>query len=432
MAALSKNARTNKACVIGLDGVPCSMLGDLADRGVMPAAARLIAAGHLHRMRASLPEISAVSWTDFMTGTNSGEHGVFGFTDFKPGSYEIRFPNSLDVKRPPIWDVLAGRNRRSIVINQPSTYPARKLNGILVAGFVAVDLAKAVYPPAYKTALDQLGYRVDIDSLKVRENPALLWEELAQTMAGVRKALTFFWTEAWDYFEFVVTGTDRLHHFAWDAYEDPGHPDHTKFLDYYRQVDGLLEKIASAYHDLTGSYRGLYMLSDHGFTGIFREVYLNAWLERQRFLEFTRLDPTSLDDIAPGSRAFALDPNRIYLNFKDKFPRGTVDRSDRKALQQDIAAGLSGLEYEGRKVVRRVFFAQDVYRGPQAERGPDLIVLGENGFDMKGSVKKKDIFAASDLRGMHTWDDAFFWAERDHGQDLAIQDVARFILGNFE
>ena len=431
MAALFRKPQANKACVIGLDGVPFSMLRDLAERGVMPATAQLIAQGHLHRMRASLPEISAVSWTDFMTGTNSGEHGVFGFTDFKPGSYDVRFPNSLDVKRPPIWDVLADKDRRSIVINQPSTYPARKLNGILISGFVAVDLAKAVYPPAYKTALDQLGYRVDIDSLKVRENPPLLWEELALTMAGGRKALNFFWTEAWDYFEFVVTGTDRLHHFAWDAYPDPNHPDHTRFLDYYRQVDGLIEKIAGSYRDLVGGYAGLYMLSDHGFTGLFREVYLNAWLERQGYLRFARQEPGGLDDIAPGTRAFALDPNRIYLNLKDKFPRGTVDRSARKALQLEIAERLKDLEYEGRKVVRRVFFAEDVYRGPQAERGPDLIVLGENGFDMKGSVKKKDIFGASDLRGMHTWDDAFFWAERDEGQDLAIQDLARFILGNF-
>jgi len=397
----------------------------------MPGAARLIAQGHLHRMRASLPEISAVSWTDFMTGTNAGEHGVFGFTDFKPGSYEVRYPNSLDVKRPTIWDVLADKDRRSIVINQPSTYPARKLNGILVAGFVAVDLAKAVYPPAYKTALDRLGYRVDIDSLKVREDPALLWEELAQTMAGGRKALNFFWTEAWDYFEFVVTGTDRLHHFAWDAYPDPGHPDHEKFLAYYRQVDGTVERIAASYRELTGSTAGLYMLSDHGFTGIFREVYLNAWLERQGYLSFPRPDPAGLEDIAPGTRAFALDPNRIYLNLKDKFPRGTVERSERQALQREIAERLNGLEYEGRKVVRRVFFAEDIYRGPHADRGPDLIVLGENGFDMKGSVKKKDIFGRTDLRGMHTWDDAFFWAAREYGQDLAIQDLARFILGNF-
>ncbi len=77
-------------------------------------------------MKASLPEISAVSWTDFMTGTNSGTHGIFGFTDFKPDSYELRFPNFLDVKAPTFWDTLGAKGKKSIIINQPSTYPARQ------------------------------------------------------------------------------------------------------------------------------------------------------------------------------------------------------------------------------------------------------------------------------------------------------------------
>ena len=50
---------------------------------------------------------------------------------------------------------------------------------------------------------------------------------------------------------------------------------------------------------------------------------------------------------------------------------------------------------------------------------------------MKGSVKKKEIFGRSDLQGMHTWDDAFFWAAEDHGDDLAIADLAPIILKNF-
>jgi predicted AlkP superfamily phosphohydrolase/phosphomutase len=129
--------------------------------------------------------------------------------------------------------------------------------------------------------------------------------------------------------------------------------------------------------------------------------------------------------------AFALDPNRIYLNLKSKFPKGTVERSAKKALKEEIAGKLEKLEYQGRKVVRKVFFAEDVYSGPLAGKGPDLIAVGEPGFDMKGSVKKKEIFGRSGLQGMHTWDDAFCWASEDLGEDLAIEDVAPFILKNF-
>ncbi len=429
--AVLKRKKTDRACVIGLDGVPYGMIVELARRGVMSTMARLMDIGTIHRMKASLPEISSVSWTDFMTGTNAGDHGIFGFTDFKPKSYGVRYPNFLDVKAPTIWDKLGSKGKKSIVINQPSTYPARKIDGVLISGFVALELAKAVWPMSYRAALEQMGYQIDIDILKCRESPEVLWQELSKTMAGGQKALNFFWEESWDYFEFVVTGTDRLHHFLWRAYEDPSHPSHQSFLDFYRHIDRLIGKIVAAYHKLTNSYDGFYILSDHGFTGIEQEVYLNAWLEKNGYLRFIKPEPESLEDIHGRSRAFALDPNRIYINFRNRFPKGSVERSARRALREEIAAKLTKLEYRGRRVVREIFFGESVYSGPHAGKGPDLIVVGEPGFDMKGSVRKKDIFGRSGLQGMHTWDDAFFWATEDLGEDLKISDVAPVILKNF-
>jgi hypothetical protein len=51
---------------------------------------------------------------------------------------------------------------------------------------------------------------------------------------------------------------------------------------------------------------------------------------------------------------------------------------------------------------------------------------------MKGSVKKKEIFGRSNLQGMHTWDEAFFWAKQNFGQKLCISDLAAIITKNFE
>src|SRR5512139_460409 len=176
MALFQKKKKT-RSCVIGLDGVPYSLVLEMADRGRMPALAGLLKEGHLHRMKASLPEISAVSWTDFMTGADSGSHGIFGFTDLKPASYSLRFPNFLDVKRETLWDVLGKKGKRSIILNQPSTYPAKPLNGVLVSGFVALDLAKAVYPLSQKALLERIGYQIDIDSLKSRQDHGFFWSE---------------------------------------------------------------------------------------------------------------------------------------------------------------------------------------------------------------------------------------------------------------
>jgi len=429
--ALFQKKRKTRTCVIGLDGVPYSLVLELTKRGIMPSLAEILKAGHLHRMKASLPEISAVSWTDFMTGTDSGKHGIFGFTDLKPGSYSLRFPNFLDVKRETLWDVLGKTGKSSIILNQPSTYPAKPLNGVLVSGFVALDLAKAVYPLSQIAALDRMGYQIDIDTMKSRQDHAFLWSELERTMDGRERALDYFWKDDWDYFEFVITGTDRLHHFLWNAYADEKHCYHARFLDYYRRVDRIIGRLVLSYRDLTGGEAGLYLLSDHGFCQIDQEVYLNAWLQKEGYLRFAGDSPQGLEDIAEGSVAFALDPNRIYFHLKGRFPKGAVDESDRAALKAEITQKLEGLEFEGRRVIRRVFDADTVYSGPFAASGPDLLVLSEPGFDLKGSVKKRDIFGRTDLEGMHTWDDAFFWSKTKAGDDLKISQISAVILSNY-
>jgi len=429
--AFFKKKKKNRVCVIGLDGVPYSLLLEFVQKGIMPAVGNLIDSGHLHRIKASLPEISAVSWSNFMTGTNPAAHGIFGFTDLKTNSYDLHFPNFLDLKKETFWDTLSKKKKNCIIINQPSTYPARKINGVLISGFVAVELAKAVYPLSYKSHLEEMGYQIDIDTLKSRENHSFLWQELDKTLTGREKAWNYFWQKDWDYFEFVITGTDRLQHFLWTAYEDENHIYHQKFLDYYGQIDRLINKIATSFQKLTDNDDGLFLLSDHGFTRIEQEVYLNVWLEKKGYLKFENSPPKSLIEITESSQAFALDPNRIYLNLKEKFPKGCVRTSEKESLKNEIKKELEKLEYKGRKVVRKVFNVEEVYSGPYLSKGPDLIVLSEYGFDMKGSIKKKEVFGRTNLQGMHTWDDAFFWAKRNWGQDLSISDLAEIIMKSF-
>jgi predicted AlkP superfamily phosphohydrolase/phosphomutase len=414
-----------------LDGVPHSLLLDLTQRGIMPYAKSLVEKGQLHQMKASLPEISSVSWTDFMTGTNPGTHGIFGFTDLKKGTYDLRFPNFQEVKKETFWDTLGQKKKKSVVINQPSTYPAKPINGILISGFVAIELAKAVYPVAIKDILKLINYQIDIDTMKSREDHEFLWKSLATTLAGRKKAFDSFWQTDWDYFEIVITGTDRLQHFLWDAFEDDSHQYHSQFLDYYNQLDQFIAKIVDAYLETSGDHSGLYLLSDHGFCGIKQEVYLNVWLEQEGYLKFETPTPNELGEIDSVSKAFVMDPNRLYINRKERYPKGSVEGSDVQALKREIADKIRGLTYNGEPVIREVFDTEEIYSGPLVPAGPDLIILSEYGYDLKGSVKKKEIFGRSNLQGMHTWDDAFFWSANEEGQDLKISDLARIIMENF-
>lgn len=429
---LFSRKKKKRICVIGLDGVPHSFLLDLTQRDIMPYMKGLIDRGQLHRMKASLPEISSVSWTDFMTGTNSGTHGIFGFTDLKKGTYDLRFPNFQEVKKETFWDTLGQKKKRSVVINQPSTYPAKPINGILISGFVAIELAKAVYPVAIKDILKLIEYQIDIDTMKSREDHEFLWKDLATTLNGRKKAFDAFWGTDWDYFQIVITGTDRLQHFLWDAYKDESHPYHQNFLDYYTRLDRFIAKIVDAHLDISEDHSGLYLLSDHGFAGIKQEVYLNVWLEQEGYLKFESSTPNELGEIDSSSKAFAMDPNRIYINLKDRYPKGSVDESDRQALKREIADKIQGLKHDGQPIIREVFDTEEIYSGPLVPSGPDLIVLSEYGYDIKGSVKKKEIFGRSNLQGMHTWDDAFFWSAKEESQDLKISDLSRIIMENFE
>jgi len=296
---------------------------------------------------------------------------------------------------------------------------------------VAIELSKAVYPLSLKASLEKMDYQIDIDTLKSRNNHEFLWQELSKTLTGRLRAFSSLWSEDWDYFEFVITGTDRLQHFLWNAYKDKNHAYHKNFLDYYRQVDHVIDKIVNSFRNVGEDDEGLYLLSDHGFTAIEQEVYLNAWLEGEGYLKFETSSPQNLSEISPGSYAFAMDPNRIYLNLKEKFPLGCIEESGKKALKEEMKRKLEKLEYNGKKVIKKVLDAEEIYSGPYVPRGPDLIVLSEHGFDMKGSVKKKELFGRSNLQGMHTWDDAFFWAKREQGQDLSISDLASIIMAHY-
>ena len=417
-----------RVCVVGLDGVPHSLLERFCREGVTPRMAEIARTGTLRRMQVTLPEVSAVSWPSFMTGTNPGTHGIYGFTDLKTVNYGLLFPSFRDLKAPTFWDSLGEKKKTSVVINQPSTYPARAIPGVLVSGFVAIELARAVHPPTIRPLLEKMGYEIDIDTMKSRDDHEFLMGELDRTLVGRLNAFEHFWGEVdWDLFEIVITGTDRVQHYLWPAIEDESHPFHERVITYYRKVDAFVGRVYDAFLEVSpfkDEGDGFFLLSDHGFTGIKQEVYLNRWLADNGFLTFVKPEPESLADIADTARAFALDPSRIYLHRKGRYPKGRVQKEDAAAIKADITAGLEALEHGGEKVVFKVFDRDEVYSGPVVEKGPDLVVVSHYGYDLKGSPREKNLFKRTVLQGMHTWDDAFFWSKDPTPEVLNITDLA--------
>jgi len=67
--------------------------------------------------------------------------------------------------------------------------------------------------------------------------------------------------------------TDRINHFLFGDYATDG--DYTEeFLEFYRTLDAHIGEL----RDLLDSETTLIIASDHGFTHLTHEVYLNQWL----------------------------------------------------------------------------------------------------------------------------------------------------------
>ena len=428
---LFRKKKSPRVMVVGIDGLPHSLSKKFIADGTFAFLGKLAKSGRLAKMKVSLPEISAVSWPTFMTGRNPGEHGIFGFTDLKPGSYQMVFPSFADLKTTTLWDRLGQAGKSSVVINQPGTYPARKIKGALVSGFVAVDLMKAVQPIKYLGPLRRLNYEVDVDTQRCRKDHNWLFVDLDRTLEARDKAVELLAKEEdWDFFQVVVTGTDRLQHYLWEAVENTGHPLHAKAVEYYRKVDRFVQTQWERFHkaaDVSREGEGFFILSDHGFCGIRREVYLNAWLKEQGWLAWEKPEPDSLENLSAETKAFVMDPSRIYIHRKGRFPKGRVEETEAEGLKREIKATLLELQHEGQPVIRQVFERDEIYRGPETPRGPDLVALSHWGFDLKGSVKAAQVFGRTDLTGMHTWDDALFWSADPVKEDLNIVDLAAIL-----
>lgn len=399
-----------RAVLIGLDGVPYTLLQKLIAGGVTPNMGALAAAGpsRFKQMDASLPEISSVSWSSFMTGQNPARHGIYGFMDLKPGTYQLYFPSYPHLKAPALWDDLGRQGKRTVVINLPGTYPARPHEGVLVSGFVAIDLKKAVHPPSILPALESMGYRIDVDTSRGADADHL-YRDLDETLAARERAFAHFWdAEDWDLFLAIITGTDRLQHFQWDAAADASHPNHARAMAFYASVDAAVGRLLARCRDTDA----VYLMSDHGFCGIESEVYVNRVLCDAGFLSWEKDPPDSYQDMTAGSRAFALDPSRIYLHRRGRYPKGSVEEAQVPALREELKALFLGLEKDGRKVVSEVFFPEQIYEGPEFNRAPDLVLLTNDGFDLKGTIKRAEPFGRTHFTGMHTRADAFLLSNR--------------------
>ncbi|MFQ5427430.1 MAG: alkaline phosphatase family protein [Thermodesulfobacteriota bacterium] len=444
--------REKRCLAVGLDGVSRGLVSEYMDMGLMPRVKEILSGGFtLHEMDASIPDVSSTSWASFLTGTNPGEHGIYGFMDLKPGAYSMYFPSYSHISAPSIWDILGGTaggkkstlaNRygdrfpdplRSVVMNVPETYPAAPMNGILTAGFVCIDLEKGTYPASAYDYLKSIGYRSDVDSTKAVSDPDGFFEEVDFVLDRRVEAFEHFMVEdPWALFIAVITETDRLHHFFFDAAFDETHKYHGRFINFYKKLDDIIGTLFARFHDLTGGEGFFMTMSDHGFTELKKEVYINTLFQKEGLLH---LDESRdyFEQIKAPTKAFAMEPARIYLNHEGKYPEGAVSSDDVAGVTQAVKRVLASLTFEGENVIKRIYENNELYSGQEADKGPDLVCLANDGFDLKSTFKKEEVFGNGRFTGMHTRHDAHSILPNRAAPDkrLHIESLAAIILDYF-
>jgi predicted AlkP superfamily phosphohydrolase/phosphomutase len=193
-------------------------------------------------------------------------------------------------------------------------------------------------------------------------------------------------------FFFYFSSLDLNSHMMWRLM-DPKHPEYDAahaaeygpmIEEFYQQIDQVLGEVVSKLDSNTT----LLVLSDHGFAPYYRSFNLNTWLVENGYIKLK--GDASADATEPlanvdwnQTRAYGLGLNGLYLNLRGREPNGiVVPGAEADALIQEIDGKLLSLKDSktGLAPITRMDVAAEVYQGPYARSGPDVVVGYNRGY----------------------------------------------------
>jgi predicted AlkP superfamily phosphohydrolase/phosphomutase len=412
-----------RVLVIGLDGATWSYLAPLAERGVLPNLKQLMTSGAWGDLLSTIPPLTPPAWASLVTGTNPGKHSIYHFRQFTAGDYyQQRLNTSRDVHAPTIWQRLNRHGKRVGVINVPNSHPIYPVDGFITTdAFTPAEIGFAVHPS--ELAAEFADYIVDVKNYpealpgRAQYLPQLraFIEENRQVLrAHAATALKLMRTQPWQFFMVAWMVTDRLGHFCWQYIQ----PDATgELAELCRSVlaeadQQLARLIAAAGDDCT-----VVIASDHGFgPHPTRFFHLAKWLHQTGYLQllpswhWQRLVHGSLPRSLKGKFGGPIDSkyglvdwsrtkvwadplgartSGIRINRRGQYPNGIVDAAEADRLLAELPGKLRALRAPtGEPVVAQVYRGQDLYHGPAAAAGPDLVVVFEQDFDVPPSFRR--------------------------------------------
>ena len=204
----------------------------------------------------------------------------------------------------------------------------------------------------------------------------------------------------WDLLVGVIESTDRVQHMMWRLI-DPSHPMYDKALAakfgdsierVYRKCDDFVGEVMTR----VGTDTPILIVSDHGFHSFRQSVNLNTWLVQEGFMALQGQAPgeKKLKDLFGGggtfwenvdwsrTRAYAMGLGQIYINLKGREGRGTVEPTESKMVQDDLAARLLTMTdpKTAARMVDAVYKRDDIYTGAYLANAAELQVGLADGY----------------------------------------------------
>lgn len=364
-----------------------------------------------------------------MTGKNPGEHSIFGFVDRIANPFKLKIPLATDRTAETFWKKLSLEGKKVLVMNVPLTYPPEKVNGILISCFLTPSIDKAVNPPSYVGYLKEKKYVIDVDPNLGHKDKRQFMKELFQALDR-RMEVFFDLLNKEDYYlaQCHIMETDRLNHFFWGDYEEGG-----EFKEDFERFYYKLDKWIGETFKLLSENDTFIVLSDHGFCRIKYNVQINHFLEEEGYLSWEKELPENITEISKDSLAYSLIPGRIYLNLKGREEKGNVPLEKYDKIREELKEKLLNLRSpEGEKIIEKVFFREEIYKGKYLENAADIIAHPSWGFDLKANVNTFSICEKPKaIEGMHTYEDAvIFGVGINLNRVNSIEDPLKVLLEN--
>jgi predicted AlkP superfamily phosphohydrolase/phosphomutase len=254
---------------------------------------------------------------------------------------------------------------------------------------------------------------------------------------------------------FYFSTLDLCGHMMWSAM-DPNHPGHdpvadAPYVNRYRDLYHEMDKVLGRAMDAIGKDDTIIVMSDHGFGPWYRAFRLNTWLHENGYLV---LEPgTKPEDVQVlqgvdwrKTRAYAMGFNGLYVNQMGREGSGSVAPGrDKDALIDELVAALQSVKdpENGKRVLKKVYKASDIYTGQYVLRAPDLIMgydWGYRGADESALGELPSGLLVDNLRkwsGDHAGDytnipGVFVTNRKIQMTGPSLYDLTPTVLGNFD